>query len=68
MKINKHEIWYVLIQLTLRCLKYMKGMFCPNVIWYSYFLIPWQSFYGEKSKIVGEIFSPALETEFVRFY
>ena len=26
------------------CLKYMKGMFSPNVIWHSYFLILWHSF------------------------
>ena len=38
MKINKHEIWRALTQLTLRCLKYIKQMFNPNVVWHSYFL------------------------------
>ena len=30
-------------QLTLRSQKYIKGMFDPNVVWNSYFLIRWQS-------------------------
>ena len=57
MKINKHEIWYALAQLTLRCLKYMKGMFSPNVTWYSYFLIPWQSFSGKRAKSLEKFLS-----------
>ena len=26
------------------CLKYFKGMFNPNAVWHSYFLIPWSHF------------------------
>ena len=37
-------------QLTLKCLKYIKGMFNRNVLWHSVFLIPWQLFYGKKGK------------------
>ena len=38
-KINKHEIWWALTQLTLRCLKYIKGIsvlmpFSTVVSWY----------------------------------
>ena len=35
-------------QLTLRCLKYIKGTFNPNVIWHSDFLIPWQLSYRKR--------------------
>ena len=50
------------------CLEYMKEMFGFNVTWHSYFLIHWQSFLREQSKIVEEIFSAALEMEFIRVY
>ena len=56
MKINKHEIWLALRQLTLMCLKYMKGMFSPNVTWHSYFLILWHSFYGKRAKSLENFF------------
>ena len=55
-KINKHEIWSALIQLTLRCLKYIKGIFNSCIVWHSYFLIPRQSFYGKRAKSLEEIF------------
>ena len=64
MKVNKHEIWQVLIQLTLMCLKYINGMFSLNVIWHSYFLIPRQSFYRKRAKWLEKFFSPALEMQF----
>ena len=38
------------------CLKYMKEMFSPDVTWHSYFLIPWQSFYGKRAKSLEKIF------------
>ena len=57
MNINKHKIWQALTQLTLRCLKYIKGVFNPYAIWHSYFLIPWQSFYGKRAKSLETIFS-----------
>ena len=56
MKINKHEIWKALIQLTLRCPKYIKEMFNSNAVWNSYFLIPWQSFYGKGAKLLENFF------------
>ena len=39
------------------CLKYMKGMFSPNVTWLCYFLIPWHPFYGKKAKSLEKFFS-----------
>ena len=33
-----------------------KEIFNPNAAWYSYFLIPRQSFYEKKSEIIGEKF------------
>ena len=50
MKINRLEIWQALTQLTLMCQKCMKGMFNPNVTWYSYVLTPSQSFYKKGAK------------------
>ena len=35
-KINKHEILSALTQLTLRCLKYIKEIFNPYVVWNSW--------------------------------
>ena len=57
MKINKHEIWSVLIQLSLMCLKHMKEMFSPNVTWYSYFFIPCQSFFKKEQNHWRNFFS-----------
>ena len=57
MKINKHEIWKALTQLTWRCLKYIKGMSDPDAVWHSYFLIPWLSFYEKRAKSLEKIFS-----------
>ena len=56
MKINKYEMREALTQLTLMCLKYMKGMFSFNVTWHGYFLIPWQSFYGKRAKSFEKFF------------
>ena len=39
-EINKHGIRYALIEPTLRCLKYIKGMFNPYAFWHSYLFIP----------------------------
>ena len=62
MKVNKQEIWYALTQLILKkCLKYIKRIFNPNGVCNSYFLIPGQSFYGERAKLLVNIFFPALE-------
>ena len=68
MKINKRKIWQTLTQLTLTCLKYMKGMFIFNVTWHKLFLDTLAVILRKKSEIVGEIFSPALEMQFVQFY
>ena len=69
MKINKYEIWQTLTQLTLMCLRDMKGMFSPNVTWHSYLFLDTLAFIlRKKSQIVGEIFSAALELQFVQFY
>ena len=38
------------------CLKYMKGMFSPNVTWHSYFLIPWHPFYEKIVKMFEKFF------------
>ena len=35
----------------------MKGMFNPNAVWHSYFLIPWQSFYEKRAKSFRKFFS-----------
>ena len=43
-------------QLTLRCLKYIKGIFNPYAVWHSYFLIPRQSFQGKRAKSLERIF------------
>ena len=56
MKINRHEIWQALTQLTLMCLKYIKGIFNPYAVWHSYFLTPWQSFYGKGAKLLEKTF------------
>ena len=56
MKIKKYEIWKALTQLTLRCLGYINGMFNPNVIWHSYFLIPMLSFYEKRVKSLEKFF------------
>ena len=53
-KINKHE---ALTQLTLRCLKFIKGIFIPHAVWQRCFLIPPQSFYGKRTKSLKKIFS-----------
>ena len=66
--INKHEIWSALIQLTLRCLKYIKGIFNLYAVWHSYFLIPRQSFCGKRAKSLEKIFFPALKMQFGWFY
>ena len=34
----------------------MKGMFSPDVSWHSYFMIPWQSFYGKRAKWLEKFF------------
>ena len=47
MKINKHEI----------CLKYIKRIFGPHAVWHSCFLIPPQSFYGKRAKLLEKLFS-----------
>ena len=57
MKINKHEIWQALTQLTLRCLKYVKEILNSYSFWHSYFLIPWQSFHGKRAKSLEKFFS-----------
>ena len=56
MKIDKHEAWQALTQLTLMCLKYIKGMVSLNVTWHSYYLIPWQSFHRNKAKLWRNFF------------
>ena len=56
-KINKHEICQALTQLTLRYLKYIKGIFNPYAVWHSYFLIPRQSFYRKRAKSLEKFFS-----------
>ena len=56
-KINKHEIWQALTQLTLRCLKYIKGIFSPHAVWHCCFLIPLQSFHRKRAKSLEKIFS-----------
>ena len=43
-------------QLTLTCLKYISGMFNPNVVWHSDFLIPWQVFYEKRAKSLEKFF------------
>ena len=50
---------FILTQLTLMCLEYIKEMFIPNVIWHSYFWIPRQSFYGKRAKSLEKFFFPA---------
>ena len=57
MKISKHDIWSALTLTTLRCLKYIKGIFSPYAVWYSYFSIPRQSFFRKRAKSLEEIFS-----------
>ena len=57
MKINNHEIWSALIQPTLRCLKYIKGIFSTRAVWHCCFLIPPQSFYKTRAKSMEKIFS-----------
>ena len=37
-------------------LKYIKGMFSPNTVWLSYFLISWKSLYGKRAKPLEKIF------------
>ena len=44
-------------KLTLRCLKYIKGIFSPYAVWHSYFSIPRQSFYIKRVKSLEETFS-----------
>ena len=39
-----------------RTIKYIERMFCLNVIWHSYFLIPRQSFNREKTKSMEKFF------------
>ena len=56
-KISKHDIWKPLTQLTLRCLKNIKGIFSPYAVWHSFFSIPLQSFYRKRAKSLEEIFS-----------
>ena len=43
----KQVVCLALTQITLRCLKYIKGNFNPYAVWHSCFLIPSQSFYRE---------------------
>ena len=57
MKISKHKVWKALTQPTLRCLKYIKGIFHPYAVWHSYFLIIRQSFYGKRAKSLEKFFS-----------
>ena len=57
MKIDKHEIWQALTQLTLRCLKYIKGNFSLHAVWHSCFLIHPQSFYRERENRWRKSFS-----------
>ena len=38
-------------------LKYMKGMFNPDAVWHSYFLIPWKSFHGKERNRCRTFFS-----------
>ena len=56
-KINKYEIWQALTQRTLRCRKYIIGIFNSDAVWRSYFLIRRQSFYGKRAKSLEKIFS-----------
>ena len=44
------------IYTSIMCLKYMKGMLSLNITWHSYFLIPWQSFYGKRAKSLKKFF------------
>ena len=66
-KINKHEIWWALTQLTLRCLKYIKGIFNPYTVWHSYFLIPRQSFYEKRAKSLEKTFFQLWKRSLVDF-
>ena len=54
-KINKHEIWKALTQLTLRCLKYIKGIFNPDAVW-QLFLDTSAVILRKDNEIVGENF------------
>ena len=66
-KINKHEIWEALTQLTLRCLKYIKGIFSPHAVWHSCFWIPPQSFYGKRAKSLEKTFFQLWKCNLVDF-
>ena len=67
-KVNKHEIWSALTQLSLRCLKYIKRIFNPVAVWHSYFLISWHAvILRKKSKIVGENFFQVCKCNLVDF-
>ena len=39
----------------------LKGIFNPNAVWHSYFLIPGQSFHRKRAKLLERFFSPALQ-------
>ena len=67
MKINKQEIWLALTQLTLSCLKYIKGIFNPDAVWHNYFLIPWKSFYGKRAKSLQNFFFQLWKCSLVDF-
>ena len=54
-------------QLTLWCLKYIKGIFNPYAVWHSYFLIPRQSFYGKIAKLLEKIFFQLWKCNLVDF-
>ena len=43
--------------ITLMCLKYTKGMFCSNVTWLHYVLIPWQPFTEKERESLEKFFS-----------
>ena len=67
MKVQKHEIFLALTQLTLMCLKYIEAMFSLNVIWHSHFLIPRQSFYRKRAKSLKKFFLQLWKCNLVDF-
>ena len=54
--INILEMGSVLAQLLLKCQKYIKEMFNPYIVWHSYFLILWQSYYGKRAKLLEKFY------------
>ena len=57
----------VYTQLTFRCLKYIKGIFSPDAVCHSYFLIPWQSFYAKGAKSLKRSFFQLSKRNLVDF-